>query len=160
MRPQNSFFRFSLKIPLFRKNCWIKKYSGYIQFWCKMTPDRSHSNTVEHVANKLRVEWAKPLSTLICTFRNIVLLTHFLRQRFILNYFLPSKHSSFLKKFLIIFGPYFKNSKNFSFSRKSRRKIAPGSFLSIVIFDEFVTRKRYLISRKCYPVPVLFWILV
>ncbi len=29
---------------------------GHIQFWCEMTPDRSHSNTVRRVANKVRVE--------------------------------------------------------------------------------------------------------
>ncbi len=29
---------------------------GYVHFWCKMTPDRSHSDTVGLVANKVRVE--------------------------------------------------------------------------------------------------------
>ncbi len=46
-----------------------------------MTPDRSHSDTVGRVANKVRVEWgAHP--TLTSTFRNIPLLTLFLRQIF------------------------------------------------------------------------------
>ncbi len=47
-----------------------------------MTPDRSHSDTVGHVANKVRVEGGWPPSTLTSTFQNIALLTHFLSQRF------------------------------------------------------------------------------
>ncbi len=57
MRPQNSFLRFSLKIQLFSKKLLNKKNiqhqisdkKGYIHFWRKMTPDRSHSDTVERV---------------------------------------------------------------------------------------------------------------
>ncbi len=44
-----------------------------------MTLDRPHSDTVGRVANKV-----KPPSTLTSTFRNISLLTHFLRQRFLI----------------------------------------------------------------------------
>ncbi len=47
-----------------------------------MTPDRLHSDTVAHVANKVSVEGGKPPSILTSTFRNIALLAHFLRQRF------------------------------------------------------------------------------
>ncbi len=91
MCPQNSFLRFSLKIQLFSKKLSNKKVlsikflikKGYIHFWCKMTPDRSHSDTVGHVANKVRVEGANPPSTPTSTFRNIALPTHFLRQRFL-----------------------------------------------------------------------------
>ncbi len=64
IRPQNSFLRFSLKIQLFLKKLLNKKIfsikflikKGYIHFWCKMTPVRSHSDTVGRVANKVRVE--------------------------------------------------------------------------------------------------------
>ncbi len=64
MRPQNSFLRFSLKIQLFSDKLLNKKIfsikflikKGYIHFWCKMTPDRSHCDTVGRVANKLRIE--------------------------------------------------------------------------------------------------------
>ncbi len=52
-----------------------------MHFWCKMTPDRSHSDTVGRVANK-------PPSTLTSTFRNIALLTHFPRQRFFIIFFI------------------------------------------------------------------------
>ncbi len=56
MRPQNSFWRFSLKIKLFsNKLHQISDKKGYIHFWCKMTSDRSHSDTVGRVANKVRV---------------------------------------------------------------------------------------------------------
>ncbi len=62
VRPQNSFLRFSLKIQLFSKKLWSKKNiqhqisdkKGYIHFWCKMTPDRSHTDTVGRVANKVK----------------------------------------------------------------------------------------------------------
>ncbi len=48
-----------------------------------MTPDRSHSDTVGRVANKVRVEEVEaPFNP--STFRNIALLTHFLRQRFLI----------------------------------------------------------------------------
>ncbi len=47
-----------------------------------MTPDRSRSDTVGRVANKVRVEGGFAHSTLTSTFGNITLLTHFLRQRF------------------------------------------------------------------------------
>ncbi len=47
-----------------------------------MTPNRSHSDTVGRVANRVRVEGGEAPSTLTSTFRNIALLTHFLRQRF------------------------------------------------------------------------------
>ncbi len=64
MRPQNSFLRFSLKTQLFSKKLSNKKIfsvkflikKGYIHFWCKVTPDRSHSDTVGRVANKVRLE--------------------------------------------------------------------------------------------------------
>ncbi len=45
-----------------------------------MTPDRSHSDTVGRVANKVRVEGGEaPFNP--STFRNIALLTHFLCPR-------------------------------------------------------------------------------
>ncbi len=64
MLPENSFLRFSLKIQLFSKKLSNKKIFSikflikkcYIHFWCKMKPDRSHSDTVGSVANKVRVE--------------------------------------------------------------------------------------------------------
>ncbi len=34
----------------------VSLQKGYIHFWCKMTHDRSHSDTVGRVANKVRVE--------------------------------------------------------------------------------------------------------
>ncbi len=57
MGPQNSF----LQIQLFSKKLLNKKNiqyqisdkKGYIHFWRKMTPDRSHSDTVGRVANKV-----------------------------------------------------------------------------------------------------------
>ncbi len=51
-----------------------------------MTPDRSHSDTVVRVANKVRVEGG--------LFRNIVLLTHFLRQRFFFFMYTSNSKSS------------------------------------------------------------------
>ncbi len=59
MRPQNSFLLFSLKIQLFSKKLLNKKIfsikflikKAVFIFWCKMTPDRSHSDTVGRVAN-------------------------------------------------------------------------------------------------------------
>ncbi len=51
-----------------------------------MAPDRLHSDTAGRVANKVRVKGGEgPLTS---TFRNIALLTHFLRQRF----FIYSQH--------------------------------------------------------------------
>ncbi len=38
----------------------ISNKKGYIHFWCKMTPDRSHSDTVGRVANKVRVQGGFP----------------------------------------------------------------------------------------------------
>ncbi len=52
-----------------------------------MTPDRSHSDTVERVANKVRVEGGEPPSTLTSTFRNVAFLAHSLRQTFFFSNF-------------------------------------------------------------------------
>ncbi len=61
MHHKTVFCGFLWKYSFFRKNCRIKNIQsqifnkkGYIHFWCKMTPDRSHSDTVGHVANKVR----------------------------------------------------------------------------------------------------------
>ncbi len=63
MRSQNSFLQFSLKIQLFLKKLLNKKIFSIkflikkaIFIFGKVTPDRSHSDPVGHVANKVRVE--------------------------------------------------------------------------------------------------------
>ncbi len=58
MRPQNSFLWFFLKMQLFFEKIvhQISDKKGYIHFWCKMNPVRSHSDTVGRVAIKVRVE--------------------------------------------------------------------------------------------------------
>ncbi len=51
-----------------------------------MTLDRSHSDTIGRVANKVRVEGGNPPSSLTSMFRRIALLTQFLRQRFFFTF--------------------------------------------------------------------------
>ncbi len=38
----------------------ISNKKRYIHFWCKMTPNRSHCDTVGRVANKVRIEGGEP----------------------------------------------------------------------------------------------------
>ncbi len=59
--------------------CFVPR--GIVWTYLKMTPDRSHSDTVGRVANKVRVEGG-----LTSSVQNIALLTHFLRQRFFLPF--------------------------------------------------------------------------
>ncbi len=58
--PKQFFAVFCENTAFLRKNCWIKKFQhqisdikSYIHSWCKMNPDRSHSDTVGRVANKV-----------------------------------------------------------------------------------------------------------
>ncbi len=60
------------------KNYLSSLIEKVIHFWCKMTPYRSHSDPLDVVGSKVRVEGA----TLTSTLRYIALPTHFLRQRF------------------------------------------------------------------------------
>ncbi len=64
MPPKQFFSVFSENTTFFEKIVESKLSSikflikkGYIYFWCKMTPDRSHSDAVERVANKVRVPY-------------------------------------------------------------------------------------------------------
>ncbi len=64
MRPKTVSCDFLWKYSFFRKNCRTKNIQhqmsdkkGHIHFWCTITPDRSHSDTVGRVANKVRIEW-------------------------------------------------------------------------------------------------------
>ncbi len=56
---QNSFSRFSRKVPLFSKNCRIQNIQHlipdkklHIHFWCTMTPYRSHCNSAAVLQTK------------------------------------------------------------------------------------------------------------
>ncbi len=71
-RPQNSFSQFSLKILLFSKKLLNKKVQhlisnkkGYIHFWCKMTPDKSHSDLAAVLQTKEGLKGRSPLKLLL-----------------------------------------------------------------------------------------------
>ncbi len=61
--PKQFFAVFSENTAFFKKIVEEKNIQhqifdkkGYIRFWCKMIPDRSHSDTVGRGTNKVRVE--------------------------------------------------------------------------------------------------------
>ncbi len=53
---------------------------GHIYFWCKTTPYRLQSDRAALLQTKYGLKGAKIFTS---TFRNIALLTHFVRQRFL-----------------------------------------------------------------------------
>ncbi len=86
-----------------------------------MIPDRSHSDTVGRVANKVKVEGGKaPFNP--STFRNIALLAHFQRQRF----FFLSLNRSLIFKFYTL-----RASMSFISPKKKKNKY--------IIFIKFVS---------------------